>query len=98
VALQFSQCAQHNPVPCVQLGLAEIIGSCSCVAVSSSLGVHLPQQLWLVTADFQSVNANLLSLLQTAQILSLNVSILNVSFNFLFNNYIQLKTSGLINK
>jgi hypothetical protein len=35
-------CAQHNPVPRVQLDLAEILGSCSNVAVSSSLGVRSP--------------------------------------------------------
>ena len=35
-------CAQHNPVPRVQLVLAEILGSWSSVAVSSSLGVRSP--------------------------------------------------------
>jgi hypothetical protein len=40
MALQFSRCARHRTVPLVQLGLAEICGSCSCVAVSSFLGVR----------------------------------------------------------
>ena len=40
MALQFSRCAPHNTV--VQLGLAENCGSCSCVAVSSFLGVRSP--------------------------------------------------------
>ena len=31
VALQFSRRAQHNPVPRVQLGLAQILGSCCLV-------------------------------------------------------------------
>jgi hypothetical protein len=34
--------AQHNPVPRVQLGLAEIPGSHCCIAVSTFFGVHLP--------------------------------------------------------
>lgn len=46
VALQFSRCARHNTVPLVQLGLVEICGSCSCVAVSSFLGVRSPLQ-WI---------------------------------------------------
>jgi hypothetical protein len=40
VALQFG--VRHSPVARVQLGLAEISGSCCFVAVSSFLDVCLP--------------------------------------------------------
>ena len=49
--------AQHNPVPRVQLGLAEILWSCSSVAVSSSLGVHSP----LFTQQAKCIHRILLS-------------------------------------
>jgi len=42
VALQFAQCARHNPVPRIQLSWAEIPGSPCCIAVSTFLGVRLP--------------------------------------------------------
>lgn len=41
-AFQVSRRVRHNTVPLVQVGLAEICGSCSCVAVSSFLGSRSP--------------------------------------------------------
>jgi hypothetical protein len=41
-ALQFARRAGHDTVPLVQVGLAEVCGSCSCVAVSSFLGSRSP--------------------------------------------------------
>jgi hypothetical protein len=41
--LQFAGCAQHNPIARVQLGLAEILRSRSCVAVASCVGVRPPE-------------------------------------------------------